>query len=203
MRTIFYIACLFLVACNAGPDESVLGKEDTDSASIVPNHLAVKTDKELTDAKGIIGIFYVPEMLTVVKMDSAPVKKVPMAMAKGFEIIQEDIKLIKAERNGSMGAIYWNNDTTNFIFECVVPIERMPKIQPKKTQVVVLEEAKMIIYNHYGSYLHLNDAYDEIRQFCADNKLEQSGPLREFYITDATVVKDSSQWLTRIMLPVK
>lgn len=205
MRVLAYsLICLALASCNSDKNEAWGENEKADSSGmLVPKHLVVKTEKELTDAKGFVGIFLVPEMLTVTKVDSAPVNKVPAAMAKGFEEIREDIKLMKADRYGSMGAIYYNNDTTNFIFECVVPINRMPKIQPKKSQVVVLEEAKMVVYNYYGSYLYLNEAYDEIRQFCAKNNLEQSGPLREFYITDATVVKDSTQWLTRIMLPIK
>jgi effector-binding domain-containing protein len=118
-------------------------------------------------------------------------------------LVAKDIELMNAKRFGSMGAIYYNNDTANFIFECVVPIEKMPKVKPKNSQVVVLEEGKMLIYNYYGPYQDLFSAYDEIRAYCAKYNLEQVGPLREFYITDATAVPDPKDWLTRIMLPIK
>lgn len=208
MRIIAYsLICLMIASCNSDKNAAWEGnkeKEKVDSSySIEPNHLAVKTEKELTDAKGVIGLFIVPEMLMVTKLDSAPVSKVPAGMAKGFETIVEDMKLMKVNRYGSAGAIYYNNDTNNFVFECLVPIEKMPKIQPKKSQVVILEEDKMLVYNYYGPYEYLNNAYEEIREYCRKNKLEQSGPMREFYITDETMVKDPSQWLTRIMLPVK
>jgi effector-binding domain-containing protein len=214
MRIALYsLLCLILVSCSADPnaawtdpnaakDSAAIKKSDS-SYTLVPNHVAIKDEKELTDAKGIVGIFIVPEMLALTKLDSAPVSRVALKMSKGFETALADIKAIKAERYGSMGAIYYNNDTANFVFECVVPILKMPKIAPKKSQVVVLEEAKMVVYNYYGSYIFLNDAYEDLRAFCKKNKLEQSGPLREFYITDASMVKDSTQWLTRIMLPVK
>lgn len=174
----------------------------SDSAAIIPDHLAVKQLEQLTDAKGIIGIFDVPEMLTITKMDSANLPHVAKKLATNFGILQKDMDFIKAEVNGSAGAIYYNNDTSNFKFECVVPIKQMPKIQPKKSQVVVLEATRMLIYNYYGPYQYLYTAYAEIKTYCDKYKIEQTGPMREFYLTDPVAVKDSMQWLTRIMVPV-
>lgn len=209
MRLKAYLLCFsiagLLSSCNndtAVADEK--GAESkVDSVSLVPNHLAVKTLEQLTDAKGIIGLFDVPEMLTITKMDSANLPNVAKKLATNFGIVQKDMAFIKAEMNGSAGAIYYNNDTSNFIFECVIPIKEMPKVQPKKSQVVVLEATKMLIYNYYGPYQNLFMAYAEIKSYCDQHKIEQSGPMREFYITDPVAVKDSMQWLTRIMVPVK
>jgi effector-binding domain-containing protein len=204
MKILFYIIpCLVLLSC--GPAESELAdkKKKDPNYTIEPNPLAIKDQKDLTDAKGFVGIFFVPEMLTVTKVDSAPLSKAAETMAKNFELVAKDIELMGSKRFGSVGMISYNNDTTNFIFECVVPIEKMPSVKPKHSQVVVLEEGKMLIYNYYGPYQNLFSAYDEIRQYCAKYNLEQNGPLREFYITDATAVPDPKDWLTRIMLPVK
>jgi effector-binding domain-containing protein len=202
-RFIYSLVCAALISC--GPDQRNTADElkNDSSFTIEADPLAVKTQKQLTDAKGIIGVFYVPEMLTVTKLDSAPMSKVGAGMTKNYVLIGEDIELMKAKRFGSMGAIYYNNDTSNFIFECVIPIENMPTIKPKHGQVVVLEEGKMLIYNYYGPYQQLFGAYDEIRAYCAKYKLEQIGPLREFYITDASTVPNPADWLTRIMLPIK
>jgi effector-binding domain-containing protein len=204
----YFLSCLvvgMLASCSS--DKNVTEEKGTelkmDSATLVPNHLAVKTLEQLTDAKGIIGLFDVPEMLTITKMDSANLPNVAKKIATNFGIVQKDMTFIKAEMNGSAGAIYYNNDTSNFIFECVIPIKEMPKVQPKKSQVVVLEATKMLIYNYYGPYQNLFIAYAEIKSYCDQHKIEQSGPMREFYITDPVAVKDSMQWLTRIMVPVK
>ena len=200
-------ALLFgLIACSPEDNlktESKKEEKKDSSYSIETNHLAVKTLKQLTDAKGVIGIFDVPEMLTLNKIDSAKMAMVATVMAKNFGILQKDFDYLKAEIDGSAGTIYYNNDPNNFIFECVIPIKAMPKLKPKKSQVVVLEATRMLIYNYYGPYQNLFRAYSEIKDYCNKNKIEQTGPLREFYITDPTVVKDSMQWLTRIMLPVK
>lgn len=204
MKGLIYISVgLFLISCS--PDEGALAaKSKKDSSySVEANPLAIKEQKDLTDAKGFVGIFYVPEMLTVTKVDSAPLRKAAETMAKNYELVEADIKLMGAKRFGSMGMISYNNDTSNFIFECVIPIDKMPSVKPKNSQVVVLEEGKMLIYNYYGPYQNLFMAYDEIRQYCAKYKLEQVGPLREFYITDASAVPDPNDWLTRIMLPIK
>jgi effector-binding domain-containing protein len=204
MKYLSYIfICALIVSCSPDKKDAVENKKKGSDYSIEPNSLALKQQKDLTDAKGFVGIFFVPEMLTVTKVDSAPLRKVAEKMAKNYGLVEDDIKLMGSKRFGSMGAIYYNNDTSNFIFECVVPIEKMPNIKPKNSQVVVLEEGKMLIYNYYGPYQNLFSAYDEIRQYCAKYNLEQVGPLREFYITDATAVPDPKDWLTRLMLPVK
>ncbi len=205
MKNLFYITVsLLLFSCRPNEADLAEKKVKKDSSyTVEANHLAIKEQKDLTDAKGFVGIFFVPEMLTMTKIDSAPLRKVGDAMAKNYGLVAKDLELTGSKRFGSMGAIYYNNDTSNFIFECVVPIEKMPSKKPKNSQVVVLEEGKMLIYNYYGPYQNLFSAYEEIRQYCVKYNLEQIGPLREFYITDATAVPDPKDWLTRIMLPIK
>lgn len=204
----FLVVSLFVLAsCGDTAKEKV--KENAEapkpdsSYSVQANHMAIKTFDQLTAAKGILGVFDVPEMLTIAKMDSTEFKNVSALLAKDYSVIQKDIAYIKAEVNGAAGAIYYNNDTSNFKFECIVPILKMPTVKPKNSEVVVLEASHMLIYNYYGPYENLYLIYDEIRNYIKDNKIEQTGPLREFYITDPSKQKDPSQWLTRIMVPVK
>jgi effector-binding domain-containing protein len=78
----------------------------------------------------------------------------------------------------------------------------MPKLQPKQYKIVVLEASSMLIYNFYGSYKNLFVAYDKMKRYCDKHDLLQSGPMREFYITDPEKEKDQEKWLTRVMLPV-
>ncbi len=203
-KLVYSICCIVIVSC--GPDDTygIKQKDKNDSSyTVEAKHLAVKDPKDLTDAKGMLGIFFVPEMLTVTKMDSCNMYHVTEKMTKGYETVNKDIAFIKAKINGAPGAIYYNNDTANFIFECVVPIEQMPKIQPKNSRLVVLEEGNMLVYNYYGDPNGLFNAYSEISEYCKKNKLEHIGPMREFYITDGSTQPDKKQWLTRLMLPVK
>lgn len=206
MKKIIYslLCCMVLASC--GTNEPVVenAKDKKDSSfTIEPKHLVVKDAKYLTEAKGILGIFFVPEMLTVSKMDSANAPHVAERMTEGYVTVNKDIARMKAQINGSPGAIYYNSDSANFIFECVVPIEQMPKVEPKNSKIVILEEGNMLIYNHYGDHDGLYNAYSEIQEYCKTNNLQHVGPMREFYITDGSTQPDKKQWLTRIMLPVK
>lgn len=187
-------------SCGSSDSEAEVKQPNTDSIS--------KTNQELIklatiDSKpGVVGVFDIPEMLTICKMDSAPMKDVSFKVAKAYSVLEEEMNAIKAEIDGMPGMLTYNNDTTNFIFECVLPIKALPKQEPKTTKIVVLEACPMLIYNFYGPYKQLFTAYNAIRKYLADNKLTQNGPMREFYLSDPTVEKDPAKWQTRIMVPV-
>jgi effector-binding domain-containing protein len=202
-----FILVSFLQGCN--DPESVVAKEEEkkDSVEITlekkeKNKKELKKYTQLTDQPGPIGIFEVPEMLTLCRKDSAASSKMAEAFAKNYTLLEKDMELIGMQAAGAAGSIYYNNDTSNFIFEVVYPLASMPKKTPKKSTIVVLEASPMVIYNYYGEYSELYKAYAAIKKYLDDNALEQSGPLREFYITDPVKVKDHSQWLTRVMVPV-
>ncbi|MBA2611017.1 MAG: GyrI-like domain-containing protein [Bacteroidetes bacterium] len=165
--------------------------------------LTEKTNLDkIANTPGIAGVFDVPEMLTICKMDSAPMKNVSFKVAKNYSVLETEMNEVGAELDGMPGMLTYNNDTANFIFECVLPIKTFPKKQPKTCKIVVLEACPMLIHNFYGPYNHLFNAYDAIRKYIAANKLQQSGPMREFYLSDPTVEKDPAKWQTRIMVPV-
>jgi len=152
--------------------------------------------------KGIAGVFDVPEMLCLSRMDSAPAREIPKKVPQNFLILHKELERVGAEQDGPPGQLNYNNDTSNFKFECVVLIREMPKIQPRNCNVVILEASKMVIYNYYGPYGGLFNAYREIGEYCRKNNLVQTGPQREFYVSDPGVEKDPSKRLTRIMVPV-
>lgn len=196
---------LALTACNNTNDAALIEQQSQDSLQkeTAKSKLIIKDVKQFTDSPGVAGIFNVPEMLTIARLDSAPMKDISFKMAKSYSVLEEQLKRLDVKIDGSYGCIYYNNNPDNFLFECVVPINKMPAKQPKDCKVVVLEADKMLIYNFYGPYQNLFSSYDLIRKYLLKNKLEQVGPMREFYITDPTAEKDPLKWLTRIMVPVK
>jgi effector-binding domain-containing protein len=202
----FSALALFFLACSSENKHEKSADTEVITDTVIEKKEPVyelKTPEKLTDEKGILGVFDVPEMLTMAIMDSVPLSKIPLKMAKSYGFIQNDIKNVKAEMNGAPGVIYYNNDTANFVFECVIPIAEIPKKQPKYSRIVLLEPSRMLIYNYYGTYTGLNLAYLELINYSVKNKMKQTGPMREFYITDPGIVKDTAKWFTRIMLPVK
>jgi effector-binding domain-containing protein len=215
MKQKIVFSCLVIFAAsllfNCSDPEAAMKKEEAakDSVTKVANkEKAEKNKKELkdftqlTDQPGPIGIFKVPEMLTLCRKDSAPSSKMAESFARNFTYLEKDLDYLDMTAAGAAGSIYYNNDTTNCVFEVVYPLSELPKKKPKKSVIVVLEAAPMVIYNHYGEYSELYQAYANIKSYLDENALEQSGPLREFYITDPVKIKDHSRWLTRIMVPV-
>lgn len=149
---------------------------------------------------GLLGVFDVPEMLSLCHLDSGMMKEVPAKVMEGFAIMEKEMGEIGTAIGGPQGIIYYRTDPNNFKFETVMLINKMPAKTPKNCQIVVLEASYMLIYNYVGVYEQTFTAYDVIRKYLSDNNLEQSGLTREFY--PETTEEDSSKSLTRIFVPV-
>ncbi len=173
------------------------------SDSLITNSTSPTVSAD-NDNPGIAGIIELPEMLTLAVKDSAPQQDIGFKIGKAYSAIEGDMQELNISNNGMpAGSLYYNSDPKNFVFECVIPINQMPSKQPRNSSVVVLEATRAILYNYYGPYDKMAEAYAEIKTYMEQNKLEATGPFREFYITDATAEKDPNKWLSKIYIPVK
>jgi effector-binding domain-containing protein len=197
---LFIFVTMILFSCSNSGESQLNEKKSGDS--IQESKVDTFDLSTISNEPGVVGVIDVGEMLTICKVDSAPMKDVSFKVAKAYSVLEEEMNAIGAKLDGSPGMITYNNDTSNFIFECVLPIKDIPKKEPKVCKIVVLEASQMLIYNFYGPYQHLFSAYDKIRKYIATNRLQQSGPMREFYLTDATIETDPAKWQTRILVPV-
>jgi len=198
--SLLFVIAVFAFSCSDTENEKAVKQLSADSLlKVHQNDINMAT---MDSKPGVVGVVDVGEMLTISKIDSAPMRDVSFKVAKAYSVLEEEMNAVGAVMDGMPGMITYNNDTTNFKFECVLPIKEMPKKQPKKCNIVVLEASKMLIYNYYGPYQQLFTAYDKIRNYTKENGLIQSGPMREFYLSDPTLEKDPAKWQTRIMVPV-
>lgn len=197
-QLIILVICLGGFACRNVEKESAEEKHIQDSVAFYTKNLLTDFPGE----PGIVGLFDVPEMLALCRMDSAPVKDISSKIKESFAALDEDLKLSGSELNGPQGIIYYNNNPENFIFECVLLIKKIPAKTPEQSKVTMLEADKMVLFNYYGPYENTYTAYSEIKTYCDAHNLKQSGPMREFYASDALTEPDSSKWLTRILVPV-
>lgn len=201
------LVTLILVSCSQEEGAEVK-KETPEQVQTLPEKPITDTtsfNNDFTsfgDGSGIVGVFDVPEMLVLSIMDSSDLKHVSDKVVKNYAFLEEDMKACGAEMNGPVGQITYNNNPNNFVFENVMCIRRIPTIQPKHSKIVVLEASRMLVFNFYGSYQNLFAAYDKVKRYCDKNDLIQSGPMREFYITDPAKEKDSGKWLTQLLVPV-
>lgn len=203
------LAILFLIICVACTNQPTNSDDQTLDGK--DSLLAIKQDSVLpasqfatySDSAGVIGVFEVPEMLVFTILDSCSFKDAPFVMSRDYAILQNEIKECGAEIGGAPGCISYNNDTSNYVFECVIPIKNVAKKNPKRSKMVALSAGEMAIYNYYGTYNYLYRGYANLRAYIKQQNLQTSGPMREFYVTDALLEKNTNKWLTRIMIPVK
>jgi len=199
----FTIVSFLAVSCGADSQEEEKKEEPAAVEQKITDTTFFLNDiYTFSEEGGPVGVFDIPEMLVLSILDSAASNDVGTVMNKNYVTLGEEVTSIGAEINGPIGMINYNNDPKNFTFENIVFIKRMPKVQPAKSKLVVLEASKMLVFNFYGPYQSLFAAYDKIRRYCEKQDLLQSGPMREFYLTDPEKEKDQQKWLTRIMLPV-
>ncbi len=195
------LSALAIYACgNKTETAAVETKTTNDSVMATPVEKPLKS----IEPEGVLGVIEVPEILTLAVTDSAKQEDIGFLMGKAYNLIESDMRELGLHTNDMpAGALYYNNDPKNFIFECVVPIDKMPAKQPKHSNIVVLEATKAVVYNYYGPYDKMFNAYGILQTYLKDNKLEQSGVSREFYLSDPTVEKDPNNWLSKIYIPVK
>lgn len=197
----FLVICFTLLFSSCSNDDKVVKETPKkDSTSTKASYFWNLANFPAT--KGALGVYDVPEMLCLSIFDSAAVEAMADHYARNYAILATERDSIGIKSNGAMGVLNYNDDPRSLKFECVLLIDQMPTIQPTHSRIVVMEATKALVYNFYGDYVNLFQAYKEIREYCEKNNLMQSGPVREFYLTDSTVEPDRSKWLTQIILPV-
>lgn len=185
-------------SCSSEPKEEVPEKKSE----------AVKIDAPLFDINavdhtpGIAGVFEVPEMWSLCKLDSAKMADVGAKVISGFAVLEQEMIATGAELNGPQGIIYYDSNPNNFKFETVLLIKEMPKKTPKNCQIVILEASYMLVYNYVGPYENISKSYDVIKKYMDHNGYQQSGRPREFYPEVPGMTSDPSKLLTKILVPV-
>lgn len=202
-KILFFLAiATFLSSCNSSPDAKKNNPSKEDSVVQLEIKKEYNYQFNYGTKPGLVGVFEVPEMLSLCIMDSARLQNMPGRVEEDYRFLEQDLKDLKISASTS-GQIVYRNDTSNFKFECFQLLKSMPSVQPKKSKVVVLEAEQMLVYNFYGKYINLPSAYFEILDYVKTNKIKQAGPFREYYVTNPLLEKDPGKWLTVIMLPVR
>jgi effector-binding domain-containing protein len=178
-------------------------------ASILFFYACSSPDKEKSEAKAQVAdtsigaVYDVPEMLAITTLDTVRLSAAANRMAANFAMLNREIKESGAEKDGPYGRICYSSDTNGIIFESLILIGKIPPLPPAKGRIRTLPASHMFIYDHYGPLNKLDSAYIKIRDLLNARKLEQTGPVREFYVVSPEDVTDPLKLQTRIMVPVK
>ena len=162
----------------------------------------IKTTAELHDSSGAAGVYEVGKMLALTVRDSSDLQHMAQKMSRAFTQLELEVKALGLKASGAPGCITFSDDPNNTVFECLIPLDSIPKKKPRFCNVAIIKGEDMLIYNHYGEYGKIDASYRKIISIMKKSGLLKTGPLREFYITDPATEQDTSKWLTRIMVPV-
>ena len=197
---------LLLGACSE--TSTVKEKEEGAGQTIAEKEITEETEfandlGKIPSTAGVVGLFKVPEMLSLSVMDSATAGTAAEKVQLSYTILEKAVVGSDVTRNGPYGQISYTNDTSNFKYECFVLIKKMPEKQPADAMVVVQEAEQMLAFNFYGPYAELYKAYAQLREYMNKLAIKQGGPMREYYITDPREQPDPRKWRTLLLMPVR
>lgn len=169
------------------------------------NHFPILKFDENDTTKGVYGIVVVPEFWCILLSDSASDSNIQKKYAEDIIKVMEEYYRFEPKGKRITGSLIHTNDPKNFKFDVFAVLSEKPAdtIQPQNGKLYLMKSDTVILCNHYGSYRHLYKSYQLIRTYMERNALVQKDVMRELYVTDPTETKDTSRWLTRIMVPVK
>jgi effector-binding domain-containing protein len=135
-------------------------------------------------------------------MNPKDMNAVSKQMEKMYTELFTALKKSKVEAAGSPFCIYPNYTPESMEMICAIPVAEGAKL-PAKYKVMTGPGGNAIKGVHNGDYKNLGVAHDELNNYIKFKKLEINGAPWEVYITDPTVEKDTSKWITEIYYPVK
>lgn len=98
---------------------------------------------------------------------------------------------------------FWDEKNQEADMAAAIPVTAGTKMNNAIIQLVNIPATKAVYVNYYGAYDKSMEAYNSIDKYLADNKLKQKTPVIEQYITDPSMEKDTTKWLTKIVFLVE
>lgn len=195
-KIVFIFIAIFISSCR---DNTVYLHDNT------LNEVPLSSFNENDTTEGIRGIVIVPEFWSILLKDSATGSDIQRKYAENIVKVMEEYYRFEPNGKGITGSLIHSNDPKNFKFDVFAVLTQKPSdtITPLNGKLYLMKADTVILCNHYGNYRYLYKSYQGIRTYMEQNKLVQKDAMREIYVTDPTQIKDTSRWLTRIMVPVK
>lgn len=122
--------------------------------------------------------------------------------ASWYKEINHAIAMQKLAMSGPPMTIYYSYDSLNTELEAAIPVSGTGK----KDGTVNYHDIKggnNLIVHYFGNYGNLSPVYNAAFQYIAQNGLKSTGAPMEIYVTDPSMEKDTSKWLTELVFPIE
>jgi effector-binding domain-containing protein/uncharacterized protein YndB with AHSA1/START domain len=106
---------------------------------------------------------------------------------------------------GTPAGLFFDYDEKNQVSDlaAAVPVPVDAKMEGTLINTYDIPASKAIFVNYEGNYNGEPAAYNSLNQYLSDNKLKKKGPAIEQYLVGPYNEKDTSKWLTKIVMIVE
>ena len=146
-----------------------------------------------------------PEMVYIGKKDSIGWDKISEFYKKNLPAAFEAIGKQKLEMAGAPAGLYFKWDTVNKItvMAAVVPVKGDAKTKVKGFETFIVPASKTLNIQYFGGYNGIGPAHMAMDDYINEKGFIKLIPIREEYVTDPAMEKDSTKWQTNVIYPVK
>jgi len=123
-------------------------------------------------------------------------------MRKMYTELYAALAKAKVQASGAPFCLFTSYSEQSMDFICGVPVASDAKL-PAKYPIKSTTSTAAVKGIHNGSYRTLQTAHNEIQQYIKMKKLEEEGAVREVYLTDPEMKKDTAKWVTEVYYPIK
>jgi effector-binding domain-containing protein len=145
-----------------------------------------------------------PEQLVLLIRDSAGPATYGKIMGKAFGEVMGFVKSNKLICTSAPFAIYikWDSVTMFSVMDLGIAVEKAVSGKGR-IRLEKIPSQQVAIAHYFGGYDKTASTYFILEQYIKESGKQVAGGPWEIYITDPTTVKDTAQWATDILFPVK
>jgi len=125
-------------------------------------------------------------------------------MMKSYTELATVLEKSKVEMAGHPFSMYpkWDEATKMMEMVCAMPIAANAKL-PAKYKIMQTSGGKAVKAVHLGDYSKMMTTHEQLTKYIEYKNLKMNGAPWEVYLTDPTVEKDTSKWVTEIYYPIQ
>jgi len=137
-------------------------------------------------------------------LDSSSMENTGATMEKNYGQLAQYLQSNQMAFIGAPLAMYHKYEPPhNIVFTCAMPVADAQITEQEGIELITFEEQLVIRGTHLGAYEAMEPTWNTIDEFVNENGFELVGSPFEEYITDPTMVADTSSWITHIYYPVR
>ncbi len=135
--------------------------------------------------------------------DSCKIENFSAKFKEMYAEINSYLKATNSKQIAPPFAIYhtWNPKGLSVFEACI----RINKYLKNKDRIIFTEvpQYKIASVIHYGPYGTIGSAYDILEKYIKNNNKSIANDPREVYLTDPSLVNDSTRWETQVYYPIR